>query len=164
MTLRDILTITEDRMNKNEYCTEVIFPYGKSGMIQKVIEIEIKRTFQSIYPNYEIAHPEDNSGLPDIYSYYYEKGIEVKCTKGWPTYKKGIKITDDGDIKWTNGTIQCSDEKLPFLFIKFSIIDNKIQFKMAFFGNISYNDWSIHSNKDMRISIYKVKKLCKRII
>ena len=30
---------------------------------------------------------------------------------------------------------------------------------MAFFGNISYNDWSIHSNKDMRISIYKVKGL-----
>ena len=41
MTLKDILTITEDRMNKNEYCTEVIFPYGKSGMIQKVIEIEV---------------------------------------------------------------------------------------------------------------------------
>lgn len=164
MTLKEILLITEERMNKNEYCTEVIFPYGKAGMIQKIIEIEIKKTFQNLYPSAEIIHPEDNSGLPDIWSNIYNKGIEVKCTKGWPTYRKGEKITNDGDVKWTNSTIQLSEEKLPFLFIKFSIIDNKIVFKMAFFGNISYNDWTINAHTDMRISVHKVKKLCKRII
>lgn len=169
MTLLQILNETVERMNKNEVYREIIYPDGKAGMIQKAIEIELKRTFQKRYPNALVEHPEDNTGLPDIYSYYYGKGIEVKCTKGWPEYRYNKKkerrlISEDGIVRWTNGTIQESDEKMPFLFIKFAIIDNKLIFKMAFFGMVSYNDWTPHCGKDMRITLNTVKKLCKRII
>ncbi len=169
MTLKKILDITCDRMNKNEYCQRIIFPEGKAGMIQKAIELEVRDTLKEVYPYALIGHPEDNTGLPDIYSYYYGKGIEVKCTKGWPEYRYNKKkerrlISNDGVVRWTNGTIQRSDEKKPFLFIKFSIIDNRLVFKMAFFGMVSYNDWTPHCGKDMRITLNTVKKLCKRII
>lgn len=173
MTIKEIMHMTRDRMNDNETYTEGIFPEGSAGLTQKLIEIEFKKTFKNEYPHAGIIHPADNSGLPDIWSEYYGHGIEVKCTKGWPTYyykKDGtrIKTSDDHRVVWTQGTIQQSDEKFPFWFVKFSIINNELKFDYAYFGLLSYNDWTIHKGQkgietDMRITLSKVKKLCKQI-
>jgi hypothetical protein len=167
MTLLDIINTTIERMNNNEVYTEIIYPDGKAGMIQKAIEIELKRTAKQIKPQMDIIHPEDNTGLPDIYSQKYNKGIEVKVTLGWPTYYKKktgerIKTSDDGCVVWQNGTVQSSNEY--FLFIKASIKDNKLVSDNIWFGYMSYNDWHIHPTGGMRIRKNVVKKLCKQIL
>lgn len=173
MTFKEILEITRKRMNKEKYNKKIIFPNGKAGMIQKAIEIELVDTFKECFPNAQIDHPEDNSGLPDLWSYCYNHGIEIKTTKGWPSSKRYRKRTNDwvqkpDTIVWTQGTVQDSDIKKPFIFIKFSIINNTLEFDRVYFGLVSYNDWNIHfvngHEKDMRMPESIVKKLCKQII
>lgn len=173
MTLKEILEITRKRMNKEKYNKKIIFPKGKAGMIHKAIEIELIDTFKECFPNAQIDHPEDNSGLPDIWSYNYNHGIEIKTTKGWSGSKRYRKRTNDwvqkpDTVTWSQGTVQYSDIKKPFLFIKFSIVNNTLEFDNVYFGLVSYDDWKIHIvhdiEKGMRISESVVKKLCKQII
>ena len=164
-TLKDIVDHTINWMNNQQIYRE---DYNdlKAGAIQKIIERRIIERFKFLWPNLNIYHPADNSYKPDLFTDVYNKGIEIKATFGWPEYrytKKGrIKKSDDGMVRWTNGTIQFSSEY--FLFIKLSLKDNKLQADRIYFGKMSYKDWvEKPCNGSMYISENKVKYLCKQI-
>ena len=99
-------------------------------------------------------------------------GVTIKTITFYssPTYRKRTNdwVQKPDTIVWTQGTVQYSDIKKPFLFIKFSIVNNTLEFDKVYFGLVSYNDWKIHfvngREEDMRIPESVVKKLCKQII
>ena len=175
MTFKEIINETVQRMNDNEYCTEIIYPNGKAGMIPKAIEIELKKTFSKYYPHADIIHPEDNSGLPDIYSLFYNKGIEIKVTQGWSSRyqrKDGTFKYGKPQATWSNGSVRHDTEY--FLFIRYTIENNQMSIVSAYFGKLSYDDrrgWRYHyAKKDeekiagMRITEGRVRNICKQII
>lgn len=143
-----------DYMNNQLFCTEVIFKYGKTGMIQKCVEIAILLTSKRKYPEYNIYHPEDNSGKADIYSDVLSYGIEVKTTLGWKHKGK------PSNIRWTNGTAQTSTEN--FLFIKGSILNNKFVVEGAWIGTLSYDEWKKKPDNSLYISRKTIKDLTKQ--
>ena len=168
MTLKEIIIETVNRMNSNELYTNVIYSFGKCGVIQKCLEHEIMQTLQKHYPKHNIYHPEDNSGLPDIYVDVNGNGhgIEIKTTKGWPKYsyrKSGkVKLSDDSNVHWSNGTIQTSTEN--FLYIKFTINGKLLVIDNAWFGRMSYKDWYVHKGRSLRISKNIINKTCRKLI
>jgi len=168
-TIKGIVDHTLDWMNKQKTYKED-YPDIKSGCLHKIVERRIKERFKYLWPHLNIYHPDDNSGLPDIYTDIYRVGLEVKATFGWPTWSyhtdgSKIKTSDDGSVYWTNGTVQESTEN--FLFIKLALKNGNLIAERIYFGKFSYNNWNIHwSNfeaKGMRISESTVKKLCKRL-
>lgn len=164
-TLKHIVDHTINWMNKQQIYRE---DYNdlKAGAIQKIIERRIIERFKFLWPDLNIYHPADNSYKPDLFTDIYNKGIEIKTTFGWPEYrytKNGrIKKSDDGIVRWTNGTVQFSSEY--FLFIKLSLNDNKLYADRIYFGKMSYNDWTKKTcNGSMYISENDVKHFCKQI-
>lgn len=158
MTLSEIIQLSVQKMNNEIYCKEVIFPYGKTGMIQKAIEISITNTIKELYPQYEFYHPDDNSSLPDVWSDAIGRGFEIKTTLGYIPPKGKTP-----SVRWVNGNIQEKTNIDNFLFIKFSIIDNILIIDNAWFGRLSYEQWH-PDGKLMYITKNTVNSLCRKII
>ena len=160
-TIRSIVESTIDKMNSDKTYRR-IYPYTKAGTLHKLVEIEILDHVQELYPHLNLYHPADNSGKPDIYTDVYHTGVEVKATFGWEYIHRGKPRCQ---IRWTNGTVQNSTEN--FLFIKLGFKNDKLVAENIWFGNFSYDKWTIHWNNGsphgMRISDKIVKKLCKQI-
>ena len=166
-TIKNIIEHTINWMNNQQIYVED-YQDIKTGSLHKIVERRIKERFKYLWPYLNIYHPKDNSGLPDIYTDRYKRGIEVKCTFGWPTWsyhKDGskIKTSDDGAVRWTNGTIQNSTEY--FLFIKLKLNENNLLVaERIYFGKMSYNEWKIKpKDKSMYISESTVKNICKKL-
>ena len=162
MITKEIILEAVNRMNNEPYCKEVIFPYGKEGLIQKLIEIEITRQCAIVYPHYEIHHPADNSGLPDVYSDVLKQGFEIKTTSGYKYLDRHGKEREA--VRWVNRAMtDVSDDIIKFLFIKFSIEDNMLIVSDAWYGDITYKDWK-QQKRVAYITKNKVNSLCKKII
>lgn len=165
-TIKDIIEHTLNWMNNQRIYRE---DYNDiiSGSIQKIIERRIIERFKFLWPYLNIYHPSDKSGKPDLFTDVYNKGIEIKTTFGWPTYKykkdgTKIKTSNDGNVTWTNSTTQETDEY--FLFIKLSLNDNKLYADRIYFGKLSYKDWKIKPKSGaMYIKETTVKNLCNQL-
>jgi len=172
MTIIDIVDQSIDKLNNNEDLKE-FFNDLKAGCLHKIVERRLLKDADIAFPKMDLYHPADTSGLPDIYSRKYNKGLEIKCTFGWPRYSKRkidgkstyVRISDDANVFWTNGTPQENNEY--FLFIKLAIKDGNLIAERIYYGNLSYkNDWFIHKTKsktDLRISKKTVKNKCKQL-
>ena len=172
MTINQIADRSIAKLNDNEDLRE-FFEDLKAGCLHKIVERRLLKDGEMTFPNLELIHPADISGLPDIYSQKYNKGLEIKCTFGWPTYstrkingqKVRVRISNDKDVQWTNCTPQTNREN--FLFIKLAIKNGLLVAERIYYGNISYkDDWKIHtskSKKDLRIRESVVKKICKQL-
>lgn len=172
MTITQIVDKSIEKLNSNEDLKE-FFVDLKAGCLHKIVERRLLKDAGIALPNFDLTHPADNSGLPDIYSQKYDKGLEIKCTFGWPTYstrkinghKTSVRISDDKNVQWTNGTPQTNREN--FLFIKLAIKDDLLVAERIYYGNVSYkDDWKIHTSKskiDLRINEATVKSLCKQL-
>jgi hypothetical protein len=165
-TIKNIVEHTINWMNNQSIYVED-YQDIKAGCLHKIVERRIKERAKYLWPNLNIYHPDDNSGLPDIYTDYYQKGIEIKCTFGWPTWsyhKDGTKIktSEDNSVRWTNGTTQSSTEY--FLFIKLKLVNNQLVAERIYFGKMSYNKWKIKpGDNSMYICESVVKNICKQI-
>ena len=172
MTINQLVDISINKLNANEDLKE-FFEDLKAGCLHKIVERRLLKDGEMTFPNLELIHPSDISGLPDIYSKKYNKGLEIKCTFGWPTYSKrkinskkiNVRISDDKNVQWTNGTPQINREN--FLFIKLGIKNGLLVAERIYYGNISYkDDWKIHTSNskiDLRISEKMVKNKCKQL-
>lgn len=164
-TIRGIIEHTLNWMN-NQRIYQEDYNDIKTGCVQKIIERRIIERFKYLWPHLNIYHPSDTSYKPDLFTDIYNKGIEIKTTFGWPSYrytKNGkIKISDDAIIRWTNGTIQSSNEY--FLFIKLSLKNNRLNADKIYFGNMSYSDWKIKpKSRSMYITENTVKQYCTKL-
>ena len=141
----------------NERYAEDIFEYISKtgdkcgGLIGNLFEKGVLRIAKKKAPSLELIHPLNDSELGDVYSIALGNGIELKFTLGW----------NNGQIAWSQSTIQ-SHEK-DFLFIKGSIENCKLFIDFAYYGHMSYNDWTVHG-KGMNVGPEKVQKFCERII
>lgn len=169
MQIKDILEMTRTRMNSNEVYTEAIYSDGCYGIVQKLIEIELKRTLQLVKPKWNVYHPADNTGKPDIC--FGNHGVEIKTTKGWVQKyfrKRKNEFVYCNCVMWTSRYKKPTDKKIPFLFIKFSIVNNELIFDEVYFGLVALTDWTVVKVKgvetELRIGLPKVKAICKKII
>ncbi len=156
INIKELIEKTNDSMNIKyddmfEYITESGDKCG--GAVPSLFEKRMLKVAKQLYPELELVHPANDCELGDIYSPVIEDGLEVKVCMGWGK---------NNATKWQQGTIQSHKKK--FLFIDTRVIDGKLVIKRAFFGEFSYDKWTIHMNKDMRIGPKKVKKYCKQII
>lgn len=156
-----------DVNNNEDWCDdfEYICTTGdKCGSLMPTkIEKKLLRELKKEYPDLDLNHPKDDCHLGDIYSNLLKCGIEVKICQGWG--KRNLTV-------WQNGTIQSHSKY--FLFIRVHYKDNKIVLDYAYYGYMSYSDWTIHKvGKDkygnqkyrgMNIGIKKIKQFCKKII
>lgn len=172
MTITQLVDISINKLNCNEDLKE-FFNDLKVGCLHKIVERRLLKDADIAFPHLDLIHPADNSGLPDIFSLKYNKGLEIKCTFGWPTYaskkingkKQSVRVSNDKCVQWTNGTPQTNKEN--FLFIKLGIKNGLLVAERIYYGNISYkDDWKLHtskSKKDLRISESVVKNICKKL-
>ena len=172
MTINQIVDNSIKKLNSNEDLRE-FFNDLKAGCLHKIVERRLLKDGTLAFPNMELIHPADNSGKPDIYSLKYKRGLEIKCTFGWPTYSKrkingkkvNVRISDDKNVQWTNGTPQKNIED--FLFIKLTIKNGDLIAERIYYGKLSYkDDWKIHTSNnktDLRITESIVKNKCKQL-
>ena len=74
-TIKNIIEHTINWMNNQQIYVED-YQDIKTCSLHKIVERRIKERFKYLWPYLNIYHPKDNSGLPDIYTDRYKRGIE----------------------------------------------------------------------------------------
>lgn len=160
-TIIDIPTaLTElvSKLNNNDITQDIFTNICKTGnkyggLIPQLIEQQLLKILSNKYPELDLIHPKDDCHLGDIYSNVINEGIELKVCQGRGKTDQTV---------WENSTTQ--EHSKNFLFVRVSYKDNKLILNYAYYGYMSYSNWSIRFDNGMCVGPRTVRKFCKKIM